>query len=170
WVVLVLVWCVLLLVKGLYPGGSSDYYVQYFPGYRTYLDHGGLWPNEAWLNYFYSKGAGLFFLGMLITDPLAPQLVIFCLMSVAGLVIFRCACRLAPDTAWPLIGIVLFFATYIYTPGWGEFGKLHEFNTAFVIAILWMTTLALSNTGDMRRAWLVGAVSAVTAAIMINIV
>jgi hypothetical protein len=168
-IALCLVWCALLLVKGLYPGGSSDYYVQYFPGYRTYLEHGGLWPNEAWLNYFYSKGAGLFFLGMLLTDPLAPQLVIFCLMSVAGLVIFLFTRRLAPGTAWPMAGVLLFFATYIYTPGWGEFGKLHEFNTAFVIAILWMTTLALGNTGDTRRAWLAGAVSAVTAAIMINI-
>jgi hypothetical protein len=169
-IVLCLVWCALLLVKGLYPGGSSDYYVQYFPGYRTYLEHGGLWPNEAWLDYFYSKGAGLFFLGMLLADPLAPQLVIFCLLSVAGLVIFRFIDRLAPDTAWPMAGVVLFFGTYIYTPGWGEFGKLHEFNTAFVIAILWMTTLGVSETGDTRRAWRVGAASAVTAAVIVNIV
>ncbi|MEA2904151.1 MAG: hypothetical protein QOI12_1538 [Alphaproteobacteria bacterium] len=164
-----LVWGTLLLVKGLYPGGSQEYYVQYFPGYRSYLEHGGLWPNEAWLNYFYSKGAGLFFLGMLLTDPLAPQLVIFCLFSVAGLAIFLFARRLAPGTGWPMAGVALFFATYIYTPGWGEFGKLHEFNTAFVIAILWMTAGALGDAGDMRRAWLAGVASAVAAAIVVNI-
>jgi hypothetical protein len=78
---LLLVWCALLLVKGLYPGGSQDYYNQYFPAYQAFLEHGSIWPNEAWWQYLYAKGAGIFFLGMLLTDPLAPQLAIFCFLS-----------------------------------------------------------------------------------------
>ncbi|MEA2950799.1 MAG: hypothetical protein QOJ96_319 [Alphaproteobacteria bacterium] len=167
-IALSLVWLTLLLVKGLYPGGSQEYYVQYFPSQRTYLEHGGLWPTEAWWDYFYSKGAGLLFLGMLLTDPLAPQLVVFCLFSVAGLVVFLFIRRLAPGTTWPITGVLLFFAMYIYTPSWGEFVKLHEFNTSFVIAVLWMATVALSKSGDLRQPWICGAALALTAAIIIN--
>jgi hypothetical protein len=163
---LLFVWCALLLVKGLYPGGSQDYYNHYFPGYQAFVDHGSIWPNEAWVLYFYSKGAGLFFLGMLLTDPLAQQLVVFCFLSAAGLATFLFIRLVAPDTYWPIVGVLLFFGVYVYTPGWGEFGKEHEFNTAFVVAILWMVVVALDETVGNRRIWLAAAASAMTAIVI----
>src|SRR5262249_29984854 len=88
-ILLAVVWFALFLVKGLNPGaGGGDYFLHYFPAYQAFLEHGSVWPNEVWWHYFYSKGAGLYFLGMLLTDALAPQLVTFCFMSVAGLSIF----------------------------------------------------------------------------------
>jgi hypothetical protein len=164
-----LVWCALLLVKGLYPGGSDDYYGHYFPAYQAFLEHGSLWPNEAWIHYFYSKGAVLFFLGMLLTDPLAPQLVIFCFMSVAGLATFLFVRQVAPHASWPVIAVLLFFGMFVYTPEWGEFHKLHEFNTAFAIAILWMAAVALAQPAGAGTAWLVAAASAMTAALLVSV-
>jgi len=170
-ILLAVVWFALFLVKGLDPGaGGGDYFLHYFPAYQAFLEHGSLWPNEVWWHYYYSKGAGLFFLGMLLTDPLAPQLVTFCFMSVAGLAIFLFVRRLAPRTAWPVISVLLFFGLYIYTPGWGEFGKLHELNTSLVIAILWMTVVAFDGTNTAKRVWLAAAASAMTAAVIINTV
>jgi hypothetical protein len=116
--------------------------------------------------YFYSKGAGLFFLGMLLTDPLAQQLVVFCFFSAAGLATFLFIRRVAPNTYWPIVGVLLFFAVYVYTPSWGEFGKQHEFDTAFVVAILWMVVVALDDTLGSRRIWLAAAASAMTAIII----
>jgi hypothetical protein len=168
---LAFVWCALLLIKGLDPGASGhDYFQHYFPAYRAFLDHGSLWPNEVWWHYYYSKGAGLFFLAMLLTDPLAPQLVTFCFMSIAGLTIFLFVHRLAAGTAWPIVGILLFFGLYIYTPGWGEFAKLHEFNTALVVATLWMMVVAFDQANITGRVWLAAATSAVAAAVIINTV
>jgi hypothetical protein len=165
-ILLLFVWCTLLLVKGLYPGGGQDYYNHYFPGYRAFLEHGSIWPNEAWVPYFYSKGAGLFFLGMLLTDPLAQKLVVFCFFSVAGLATFLFIRRVAPNTYWPIVGVLLFFALYVYTPSWGEFGKQHEFDTAFVVAILWMVVVALDDTLGNRQIWLAAAASAMTALVI----
>jgi hypothetical protein len=167
-IALSLVWLTLLLVKGLYPAGGQDYFVQYSQVYQAFLDQGGVWPNEVWWHYFYSRGAGLFFLGMLLTDPLAPQLAMFCLFSVTGLVLFLFIRRLAPGTTWAPAGTLLFLGMYIYTPGWGEFGKLHEFSTSLVIATLWMATVALGESGAPRKAWLTGGASAMVAAIVIN--
>jgi hypothetical protein len=167
-VVLGLSWAALLIVKGLYPGNGVVYYEPYFETYKAFLEHGSLWPHESWWLSFYARGAGLFYLGMLLTDAMAVQLVTFCLICVAGLVTFLSIRNIAPRTYWPLVGASLFFAFFIYTPGWGEFRKLHEFNTAFVIAILWMAAMAFASTGPSRRIWLCAAASTLTAAIVVS--
>jgi hypothetical protein len=168
----------LLGVKGLYPGGGHDYFSHYFYFYQTVIDQGGIWPNDVWYHYYYSKGAGLYFLAILLTDPLAPQLVTFCFVGAAALALFLCLCRIASDTQWPTAGTILFLALYIYTPGvalyrnhggWGDFEKLHELNASLVIAVLWMTTGALMARGRVRLIWQSALAAAITAAIIIHI-
>ncbi len=172
------VWSDLLLVKGLYPGGGHDYYTHYFSYYKAVVNSGNLGPNEVWYHFYYSKGAGLFFLSMLLTDPLAPQLVTFCFISVAALVLFRLLSGVAPSSLWPWVGALLFLGLYIYTPGppqnrahggWGDFEKLHELNAALVIGVIWLTVGMLQARGSLRLAWVTATASAVTAAIVINI-
>jgi hypothetical protein len=168
----------LLLVKGMYPGGGHDYFTHYHYYYEAVIERGGLWPNEVWYHYYYSKGAGLFFLAMLLTDPLAPQLVTFCFMAAAALALFLFLRRLAPGTVWPAAGAVLFLALHIFTPsatslyrvhgGWGEFEKLHELIASLVIAILWMSSGALEQSGRMRLAWWLAAASSIVAAVTID--
>jgi hypothetical protein len=167
----------LLAAKGLYPGGGNDYFEHYFRFYEWVINHRGVWPNEIWYQYFYCKGAGLYFLSMLLTDPLAPQLVTFCFMAAAGLVVLRFIGRFSPGSLWPWVGIVLLFSLYVYTPGrgefrgnggWADFEKLHELNASLVIAIMWMLTKALDSGPNEVRPWITGTVSAVIAAILIN--
>lgn len=167
----------LLVARGLYPGGGHDYFLHYFAHYRSVIDDGGLWPNQVWYQYYYSKGAGLYFLGFLLTDPLAPQLVSFCFVAVAGLVVWRFVGRFSAGSLWPWAGVAVFFGIYIYTPGngpfrqdggWGDFEKLHELNAALVIAIFWMGAAALDRDNRLAASWIVGAVSAVAAAVVIN--
>ena len=168
---------VLLVAKGLYPGGGHDYFEHYFRFYQSVIDHRGVWPNEVWYQYFYSKGAGLYFLSMLLTDPLAPQLVTFCFMIAAGLVLLRFIDRFSPGSLWPWVGVVLLFSIYVYTPGrgefrgnggWADFEKLHELNASLVIAILWMLSNALDGNSEKARPWIAGTVSTVLAAVLIN--
>jgi hypothetical protein len=165
----------LLLVKGLYPAGGHDYFMHYFPYLRTVIERGGLWPNDVWYHFYYSKGAGLYFLGMLLTDPLAPQLVTFCFMVAGAIALFQFLSRLAPESWWPHVGVILWLGLYIFTPGggvhrdnggWGDFEKLHELNSALVIGIVWLLSGALEHRD---RAWWVGAASATLAAIILNI-
>jgi hypothetical protein len=168
----------LLMAKGLYPAGGNDYFAHYFRFYEWVIDHRGVWPNEIWYHYFYSKGAGLYFLGMLLTDSLAPQLVTFCFFMVAGLVVFRLIERLSPGSLWPWAGVILLFSLYVYTPGrgefrgnggWADFEKLHEINASLIIAIFWMVVRALDGEGRQTRLWLAGAASAITAAVIVNV-
>jgi hypothetical protein len=159
----------LLLLKGLYPAGSADYFAHYFPYYREVIERGGVWPNDVWYHYFYSKGLGLFFLGMLLTDPLAPQLVTFCCMAAAALVLFVAVRDIAPGTNWPMATVLLFLGLYVFTPGWAEFEKQHELNTALVVAVLWMTHRALgAKPSDVLMFGAVAAL-AIMAAVIANV-
>jgi hypothetical protein len=172
WLLLALIgiaFAALLLVKGLYPGGGHDYYTHYFYYFQSVIHHGGVWPNEVWYHYFYDKGDGLFFLGILLTDPLAPQLVTFTFMAAAALVIFLASRDGAPHTCWPWVAVVLFFAIYLYTPGWGEFEKAHELTTALVIAVFWIAAGALERCGKLRNMlWPVATSMSITTAVIVT--
>jgi hypothetical protein len=168
----------LLLIKGLYPGGGHDYFTHYFYYLQATIAHGGLWPNDVWYHYYYEKGAGLFFLGILLTDPLAPQLVTFTFMTAAVLPLYLLLRRIAPGTLWPLVGIALFLSLYIFTPGpdlyssnggWANFEKLHEINAALIIAIVWMSVELLSVEGRLRGLWVAGISSAIVCAVIVDI-
>ena len=167
----------LLLVKGLYPSGGHDYFNHYFAYYKAVIDHGNLWPNDVWYHFYYSKGAGLFYLAMLLTDPLGPQLVTYCCIIGSALALWLLVRRIAPGTLWPWGIIILYLGLYIYTPGpainranggWGDFEKLHELNAAFVVAIIWILAGALEQTERSRLTWTIAAASTIAAAIILN--
>jgi hypothetical protein len=152
----------LLMVKGLYPAGGHDYFTHYFYYYNAVIDRHDIWPNEVWYHYYYSKAMGLFFLGMLLTDPLAPSLVTFCFAAAAALALFALVDRFNPGTLWPWVAVTLYLALYITTRstgiylsngGWGDFQKPHEINAAFMIAILWTSIGLLSATEATRKIW-----------------
>ena len=147
----------LFLVKGLYPGGAHDYFNQYFYFYTSGIRDHNIWPSSVWYNYFYSKGIGLFFLGMLLTDPLAPSLATCCFVVAASCALFLLVRSIRAETLWPWIAVILFFALYIHTPGygygWGQFQKQHELTSAILIAILWTSTKIVNSSGRPRQLW-----------------
>jgi hypothetical protein len=162
----------LLLVKGLYPAGGHDYFTHYFYYYNAVIDSHNIWPNEVWYHYYYSKAMGLFFLSMLLTDPLAPSLVSFCFAFATAIALFAFVDRCNPGKIWPWIAVVLYFAFYIFTPsqgayllngGWGDFQKTHEISAAFLFAILWMSARLFSDTGPTARLWWAASAACVAA-------
>jgi hypothetical protein len=140
-------------VKGLYPGGGQNYYNHYFPAYQAFLEHGSIWPNEVWQLYFYVKGEGLFFLAMLLTDPLTQQLVVFCFLSAAGLATFLFIRRVAPNTHWPIVGVL----RYTFTPPAGASSARSTTSTLRLSSqscgwwsSRWMTPSATGRYGLLR--------------------
>jgi hypothetical protein len=157
----------LFIVKGLYPGGGHDYFTHYFYYFQSVIAHHGLWPNEVWYHYFYDQGACLYFLGILLTDPLAPQLVTFTFIAAAALVIYLACHDAAPKTAWPGVAVLLFLAVYLYTPGWGEFEKTHELTAALMIGAVWTAARALAPDRSQGRApWRAATMLTIMAAVL----
>ena len=98
----------LLLLRGLFPGGGGDYYTHYFYYYLEVLKNHGLAPNDVWYHYYYSKGSGLTFLGMLLTDPEAPALTTYPCVVFAAVAIATLAARMAPNSLWPAAGAFIY--------------------------------------------------------------
>jgi hypothetical protein len=157
----------LLILKGLFPAGGHDYFNHYHGYYEAVLRDHGIWPNEVWYQFYYSKGMGLFFLATLLTDPLAPSLVTYCFAIAAAMALFLVIARMsvAPNF-WPWIAVIAYLALYAYTPGfgeyrlsggWGDFEKPHEINAAFVIGFLWLSAGLRAAPGRQRRVWLFAA-------------
>lgn len=167
----------LTIVKGLYPAGGHDYYTHYFHYYREVVESGNIWPNNIWYHFYYSKGAGLFFLGMLLTDPLAPQLVTLSLFCGGVVCMAAFMARVGLAMKWRLIFLTLFIAVYIYTPGpkvnmvhggWGDFEKLHELQTMLAVFLLYAFFRLASLPASQAGAWRLSAMLAMAAAIIIT--
>jgi hypothetical protein len=156
----------LLLVKGLYPQGGHDYYQHYSHFYAAVIDNHSIWPNLFWYQYYLSKGMGVTFLGMLLTDALAPSLVAYCFAVATALTLYSLVRGFCSHTLWPWLAVVLYLALNVHTlgtgdytanGGWGHFQKPHEINSPLMIAVLWMSVNMVRSAGDVRRVWWFGA-------------
>ena len=105
------------LVKGLYPQGGHDYYQHYSQFYAAVIDSHGIWPKLFWYEYYYSKAMGLTFLGMLLTDALAPSLVAYCFAVATALALYSLVRGFGSNTLWPWLAVVLYLALNVHTLG-----------------------------------------------------
>src|SRR5262245_3389872 len=158
----------LLLRRGLYPGGGGDYYTHYFYYYLEVLKDHGLAPNDVWYHYYYSKGSGLAFLGMLLTDPEAPALTTYPCVVFAALAIATLAARMAPNSLWPAAGALAYLLFYLlgHSRGNGEaeFQKDHELAAALVVLTAW--ALCMERIGPPRLFRLMASACTIAAAIV----
>jgi hypothetical protein len=157
----------LLLRRGLFPGGSGDYYTHYFYYYLEVLKNHGLAPNDVWYHYYYSKGSGLAFLGMLLTDPEAPALTTYPCVIFAAVAIATLAARMAPGSLWPAAGALIYLLYYLLSfsdIGGNEFQKDHEEIAALVVLTAW--ALCMERWAPSRPFRVMAALSAIAAAIV----
>jgi len=161
-------------IKILYPSGSNDYYSHYFYYYIDVIKNKSLMPNEAWYHFYYSKGWGLYYLAILLTDPLAPQLVTATFVFTAALTIALILKRVAGGTKLPWIGATLFLGLLIYTPsppdlvgaaGWAELAKGHELCAPLFLGLFWMMTRLIEDTTEPRP-WVVSALATILALVL----
>ena len=147
-----------LMAKGLYPSGGHDYYTHYFSYYRDIVESGSILQGRNWYHFYYDKGLGLYFLSMLLTDPLAPQLVTTMMTFASAGIVFS---LVRQSTNWrllPWIAVAFYFSFLIYTPGpgysmretgWNELEKTHESATVVLFFIIW-ATIRLAQNKEFR--------------------
>jgi len=146
----------LLFSKGIYPDiYTNDTMGHYLPYYRAVVERGGIWPNEFFLHFYYSKGAGLFFLAIALTDLQGPQLVSYLMLVWASFALYALA-RAASRSDW-LAGLAVLLA--LLSPiSRLEFQKSHMVVGAFVLFLVYAASLAAPA---LRRASALVAAAAV---------
>jgi hypothetical protein len=161
---------IFLLIKGLYPGGGHDYYNHYFQFYKRVIETGSILPNDVWYQFYYSKGAGLYFLAMLLTDPLAPQLVTTGFIGCGAVIVYALLRTATRSTPLSLIGVLLYVGVFIYTPGpaanmaeggWGILEKIHELTAVLLLGMIWIAYRSFRNKIARPGPWTLALHSAV---------
>lgn len=178
WIAIALAVTTFLLVKGLYPAGGHDYYNHYFPYYLRIIQTGSILPNDVWYHFYLSKGDGLYFLAMLLTDPLAPQLVTVGFILCASCIVFALLRRVSPAGLLPWIGVLLYFAFFIYTPGpqefmaaggWGDLEKEHELTAVLLLGVIWCIVRRCECSDENKKPWTLGLHASIVATIFITL-
>ena len=154
---------------GVFPGGAGDYYTHYFYYYLAVLKNHGLSPNDVWYHYYYSKGDGLVFLGMLLSDPQATPLTTYVCVLFATIAIWTLTARMAPGSLWPTASTLVYLLFYLFGSnllgtGENEFEKDHETIAALVTLFSW--ALCMEYFAPSRLCRIMAAASAIAASIV----
>jgi hypothetical protein len=170
-VIILVTAALLLIIRGLYPGGSGDYYTHYFYYYIEVLKNHGLAPNDVWYHFFYSQGVGLFFFGMLLTDPEAPSLATYVCVLIASLCLWTLSARIAPRSIWPAVaaGLYMLFCTIPLGGTGGDFQKHHEAATALAVLLVWGLCMHQIAPQSLSRLFLAVTASAGLGATIISL-
>jgi hypothetical protein len=145
----------LLVTRVLYPGEcGNDVYEHYLPYQREVIRTHGLGPNDVWMQFYYSKGAGLSFLAMLLTDDLASQSVNYILLLMAAAAVYSIVTHLTEARTWGGLAAVVSLACFPFSnPQWAAFQSHHLGVCAMVIGMIWFATLTFTLTAPELKAW-----------------
>jgi hypothetical protein len=154
---------------GVFPGGAGDYYTHYFYYYLAVLKNHGLSPNDVWYHYYYSKGDGLVFLGMLLSDRQAVPLTTYVCVLFATIAIWTLTARMAPGSLWPTASTLVYLLFYLFGSnllgtGEAEFERDHETVAALVTLFSWALCMEYFAPSGLCR--IMAAASAIAASIV----
>ena len=127
---------------------DEDYLTHYGPYYANVIKNGGLAPNDVWYQYFYSKGAGLFYFSMLITDRTGPLLVSFLFLEAASLLVYAIIKRVSGSSLWAT-SAAIFMLGMMAWPNAGFFIKHHCEISAMLLSIT--AAVVLMSASKLHR-------------------
>ncbi len=103
---------------------NGDYITHYGPYYDAVLARHGIWPNDVWYQYFYSKGEGLGFLSMILSDRHGKHLSAFLCFTLACLAFFDLMRREFKSSFWAALGVIVAVSLFVRDDT-GAFEKHH---------------------------------------------
>ena len=145
------IWVFILLNSTLaVTGHDFDSASHYLPYYQEVVANHGTRPNEYWYHFWVSKGAGLHFLSVLLTDLEAPQLVSSVFLAFAALAMYAAVRDASRSVAWGLAAAAVLSAGFIgHFP---YFQKDHVVGLGLVAGLLWAaTSTGLAREPRLRR-------------------
>lgn len=101
----------LLLWKGLVAPSTNDVVSHYIPYYVSVIREHSIAINEYYWHFYQFKGLSFHFLAATLADVQAIQLLVFCLVCIASVALFKTAQRIAGSTSLGLLAVALFFGS-----------------------------------------------------------
>lgn len=140
-------------------GNVWEHYLHY---YRAVLASGSTQPNEVWHHFYASKGAGLVFLAIVLSDFFGVQLVSACFVAVAGLIILDLLLEYCRSTSWAFFGVMLFFTYLCGDVSSGAMFRVHGVLLGYASFALWGSVWLQQVTARQFRPLMVALVVSLT--------
>jgi len=137
---------------------DHDYLTHYGPYYDYVITSGNLAPNDVWYHYFYSKGAGLFYFSMLITDRVGPLLVSFLHFFATATLVYAIMKRASGSSLWGLSAAIVMLGMMAWPCG-GFFIKHHCEISAIILSITCAVVLMTVSNKHRNLCLLVACIS-----------
>ena len=157
----------LLLRRGLFPGGSGDYYTHYFYYYLEVLKNHGFAPERRLVSLLLLEGQRPGLSGHAADRSGSARAHDFSLRDFAAVAIATLAARMAPGSLWPAAGALIYLLYYLLSfsdIGGSEFQKDHEEIAALVVLTAW--ALCMERCAPPLPFRVMAAASAIAAAIV----
>jgi len=147
----------MLCMKGLYPGNiSGDYVHHYFPYFKEVLRTHSILPNDLWYQYYYSKGNGIVYLSMLLTDIEISTVVSCCFFFFSVLTIYSLVSKVSENKFIPLTACFLYQLMIYIDPYYSFFNTHHIIASSFYASILWVVIEMERSEETDRNLWMMG--------------
>ena len=163
-----------LIIRVLLPSDMpGDVWGQYLPYYWEVIQTGGIWPNEHMIQFYHSKGAGLFFLSILLTDIFGAPIVSWCFMIMVSFMVFDLVRDFVDDLMWPLLGLFLVICYYLAHYSYSiTFSKHHLIISGYIVFSAWCAIRLMDSLSESDEHLFVtaGAVSSFYASLYIYLI
>lgn len=148
--VLAIMWLHVLVNRGIaITGFEYDASGHYLPYYQAVVENGNTWVNELWYHFWVSKGAGLHFVAVMLTDIQGPQLVSFMFLNAGLVALALMTYRVSGSLVLGASAAAMYLATF--THSFPYFQKHHLVTSALVGGLLWLS-VHLSMRRDLPLA------------------
>jgi hypothetical protein len=164
----------LFIVKGLLPDLiTNDTVGHYLPYYQEVLNTHSIWMNKFFFHFYYSKGAGLFFLTGLLTDIQTIQIVSFYFLLMSVLTLVALVRKIANDNfIWMLVAVSVYLSSSMITLETGlivaEFQKPHIMLGSFIVFMTYLSVSSFSIPESLNSLWFIFLFIVVSAIIVIT--
>lgn len=142
----------ILVDKAIVPTSEWDSLTHYIQYYKEVIHNHGTQPNNVWYHYYYSKGAGLVFLNMLLVDDTAASLPTFYMLVAMTAALFSISNKLTGSREMACATALIYLRLTMLDKE-AVFEKQHLFMASLIIGVIFMLFMLETIPPGKRRMW-----------------
>jgi hypothetical protein len=145
---------------------NLDYITHYGPYYDLVITSHNTLPNDVWYQFFYSKGEGVGFTSMILTDRQGKQVSAFLCFLIACIAIFDLMRKEFKSSLWATAGVMIIMSIFAVNDA-GSFEKHHAAVASVLVAITYSAYHFFAADENNYRIWSAsGVISIMSLAIL----
>lgn len=137
-------------LKGLLPFETDgDIWGHYLHHFKIVKENSKIFANYLWYHFHFSKGAGLFYFFISLSDLLTPQIISALCVIFVSIILIDIVYTLSREKLWSLVAAILFLTSITIISPTNLF-KHHPF-FMFLIMIMFWSLIEIINSKDTKN-------------------